>query len=150
MEFTPAAAAGTAVGAAPAAVAAVPAARAVPGTIQSPKGETHAATLILECLGKTGRKFDVTEALRMIAEGSDPLRELKSVQATVQLVFVGATRPTHLLVLAAHRDRGKKVRRRDGRRWLGYPGPHRALSFFELATDRVMGRGAQRTRPPGC
>ncbi|WP_435843131.1 transposase [Streptomyces diastaticus] len=24
------------------------------------------------------------------------------------------------------------------------------LSFFELATDRVMGRGAQRTRPPGC
>ncbi|MDH6193205.1 hypothetical protein M2168_006323 [Streptomyces sp. CZ24] len=25
-----------------------------------------------------------------------------------------------------------------------------AMSFFELATDRVMGRGAQRTRPPGC
>ncbi|MEU5233047.1 hypothetical protein ACH4MN_16220 [Streptomyces anulatus] len=24
------------------------------------------------------------------------------------LVFVGATRPTHLLVLAAHRDRSKK------------------------------------------
>lgn len=108
MEFTPAAAAGAALGPAPAADAAVPAARAVPGTIQSAKGETHAATLILECLGKTGRKFDVTEALRMIAEGSDPLRELKSVQAAVQLVFVGATRPTHLLVLAAHRDRRKK------------------------------------------
>ncbi|MFK4066583.1 UvrD-helicase domain-containing protein [Streptomyces sp. NPDC029674] len=108
MEFTTAVAAGTVLGPAPAAVAAVPAARAVPGTIQSAKGETHAATLILECLGKTGRKFDVTEALRMIAEGSDPLRELKSVQAAVQLVFVGATRPTHLLVLAAHRDRSKK------------------------------------------
>ncbi|MEK8146397.1 hypothetical protein NKH18_49360 [Streptomyces sp. M10(2022)] len=26
----------------------------------------------------------------------------------MQLVFVGATRPTHLLVLAAHRDRGKR------------------------------------------
>ncbi|MFE6699032.1 hypothetical protein [Streptomyces sp. NPDC057718] len=50
----------------------------------------------------------MTEALRMIAERSDPLRELKSVQAAVQLVFVGATRPTHLLVLAAHRDRSKK------------------------------------------
>lgn len=25
-----------------------------------------------------------------------------------------------------------------------------SVSFFELATDRVMGRGAQRTRPPGC
>ncbi|MFE9456452.1 UvrD-helicase domain-containing protein [Streptomyces californicus] len=108
MEFTPAAAAGAALGPAPAAVAAVPAARAVPGTIQSAKGETHAATLILECLEKTGRKFDVTEALRMIAERSDPLRELKSVQAAVQLVFVAATRPTHLLVLAAHRDRSKK------------------------------------------
>ncbi|MFD5256816.1 UvrD-helicase domain-containing protein [Streptomyces bobili] len=108
MEFTTAAAAGAALGSAPAAIAAVPAARAVPGTIQSAKGETHAATLILECLEKTGRKFDVTEALRMIAEKSDPLRELKSVQAAVQLVFVGATRPTHLLVLAAHRDRSKK------------------------------------------
>ncbi|MER5948973.1 UvrD-helicase domain-containing protein [Streptomyces sp. NPDC001904] len=108
MEFTTATAAGAALGPAPAAVAAVPAARAVPGTIQSAKGETHAATLILECLGKTGRKFDVTEALRMIAEGSDPLRELKSIQAAVQLVFVGATRPTHLLVFAAHRDRSKK------------------------------------------
>ncbi|GFN09820.1 hypothetical protein Smic_83760 [Streptomyces microflavus] len=82
--------------------------RAVPGTIQSAKGETHAATLILECLEKTGKKFDVTESLRMIAEESDPQRELKSVQAAVQLVFVGATRPTHLLVLAAHRDRGKR------------------------------------------
>lgn len=108
MEFTTAAAADAALGSAPAAIAAVPAARAVPGTIQSAKGETHAATLILECLEKTGRKFDVTEALRMIAERSDPLLELKSVQAAVQLVFVGATRPTHLLVLAAHRDRSKK------------------------------------------
>ncbi|MEU5833003.1 UvrD-helicase domain-containing protein [Streptomyces diacarni] len=108
MEFTTAATEGAAPGPAPAAVAAVPAARAVPGTIQSAKGETHAATLILECLEKTGKKFDVTEALRLIADGSDPLRELKSVQAAVQLVFVGATRPTHLLVLAAHRDRSKK------------------------------------------
>ncbi|MFC8208371.1 UvrD-helicase domain-containing protein [[Kitasatospora] papulosa] len=87
--------------------AAVPVVRAVPGTIQSAKGETHAATLILECLEKNGRKFDVTEAIRMVLEKSDPQRELKSVQAAVQLVFVGATRPTHLLVLAAHRDRGK-------------------------------------------
>ncbi|MFG2592352.1 UvrD-helicase domain-containing protein [Streptomyces sp. NPDC048438] len=108
LEFTTAATEGAAIGPAPAAVAAVPAARAVPGTIQSAKGETHAATLILECLEKTGKKFDVTEALRIIAEGTDPLRELKSVQAAVQLVFVAATRPTHLLVLAAHRDRSKK------------------------------------------
>ncbi len=108
LEFTPAAEAAAAAGGVPRSSATVPAVRAVPGTIQSAKGETHAATLILECLEKTGKKFDVTEALRMVAEGSDPQRELKSVQAAVQLVFVGATRPTHLLVLAAHRDRGQR------------------------------------------
>ncbi|MFJ2099360.1 UvrD-helicase domain-containing protein [Streptomyces anulatus] len=108
LDFTPTAEPAVAVGGAPRSSAAVSAVRAVPGTIQSAKGETHAATLILECLEKTGKKFDVTESLRMIAEESDPQRELKSVQAAVQLVFVGATRPTHLLVLAAHRDRGKR------------------------------------------
>ncbi|MCX5075467.1 UvrD-helicase domain-containing protein [Streptomyces sp. NBC_00513] len=108
LEFTPAAEAAAAAGGVPRSSAAVPAVRSVPGTIQSAKGETHAATLILECLEKNGKKFDVTEALRIVAEGSDPQRELKSVQAAVQLVFVGATRPTHLLVLAAHRDRGKR------------------------------------------
>ncbi|GAA4658560.1 hypothetical protein GCM10023347_07270 [Streptomyces chumphonensis] len=107
LEFTPVVEAVTAAGGAPTRPAAVPAVRAVPGTIQSAKGETHAATLILECLEKNGRKFDVTEALRMVAEGGDPQRELKSVQAAVQIIFVGASRPTHLLVLAAHRDRGK-------------------------------------------
>ena len=108
LEFTPSAETASAMGGVPRSSAPVPAVRAVPGTIQSAKGETHAATLILECLEKNGKKFDVTEALRMVAEGSDPKRELKSVQAAVQLVFVGATRPTHLLVLAAHRDRGKQ------------------------------------------
>ncbi|MEU2395025.1 helicase associated domain-containing protein [Streptomyces sp. NPDC007369] len=28
--------------------------------------------------------------------------------------------------------------------------PRNAMSFFELATDRVMGREVQRARPPGC
>ncbi|MFG3135825.1 UvrD-helicase domain-containing protein [Streptomyces sp. NPDC048211] len=108
LEFTPAAGPAAAAGGVTRPSAAIPAVRAVPGTIQSAKGETHAATLILECLEKNGKKFDVTEALRMIAEERDPQRELKSVQAAVQLVFVGATRPTHLLVLAAHRARGKR------------------------------------------
>ncbi|MFI8440244.1 UvrD-helicase domain-containing protein [Streptomyces rochei] len=108
LEFTPAAEIAATVGGVPRSSAAVPAVRSVPGTIQSAKGETHAATLILECLEKTGKKFDVTEALRMVAEGSDPQQELKSVQAAVQLIFVGATRPTHLLVLAAHRNRSKR------------------------------------------
>ncbi|MFI0942716.1 UvrD-helicase domain-containing protein [Streptomyces sp. NPDC021020] len=108
LEFTPAAELAATTGGVPQISAAAPVARAVPGTIQSAKGETHAATLILECLEKGGRKFDVSEALRMVALGSDPRSELKSVQAAAQLVFVGASRPTHLLVLAAHRDRGKQ------------------------------------------
>lgn len=30
------------------------------------------------------------------------------------------------------------------------PGPHRSLSFFDVATVRVTVREAQRARPPGC
>ncbi|MCA1271050.1 UvrD-helicase domain-containing protein [Streptomyces sp. 7G] len=82
--------------------------RAIPGSIASAKGETHTATLVLECLEKGGKKFDVTEALRVLAEARNPQRELKTVQAALQLIFVAATRPTHLLVLAAHRDRSKQ------------------------------------------
>ncbi|MFJ7898886.1 hypothetical protein [Streptomyces anthocyanicus] len=29
-------------------------------------------------------------------------------------------------------------------------GVQRPLSFFDVATDRVTGREAQRARPPGC
>ncbi|MFH8476769.1 UvrD-helicase domain-containing protein [Streptomyces sp. NPDC018000] len=36
---------------------------AIAGTIQSAKGETHAATLLLDCLGRTGRKYDVGQAI---------------------------------------------------------------------------------------
>jgi hypothetical protein len=108
LEFTPAAEAPAAAGGVPRNSITVPTVQAIAGTIQSAKGETHAATLILECLEKNGRKFDVSEVLRMVAEKSDPQRELKSVQAAAQLIFVGATRPTHLLVFAAHRDRGKR------------------------------------------
>ncbi|MCK9876970.1 UvrD-helicase domain-containing protein [Frankia sp. Ag45/Mut15] len=108
LDFTPATEAIIEAGGVSKSSVAAPAVRAVPGTIQSAKGETHAATLILDCLEKTGKKFDVTQALRVLAERSDPQQEPESVQAAVQLVFVGATRPTHLLVFAAHRSRSKR------------------------------------------
>ncbi|MCX4480254.1 hypothetical protein OOK44_27995 [Streptomyces cellulosae] len=54
LEFTPAAEIAAAVGGVPRNSAAVPAVRSVRGTIQSARGETHAAALILECLQKTG------------------------------------------------------------------------------------------------
>ncbi|MFJ9151762.1 DEAD/DEAH box helicase family protein [Streptomyces sp. NPDC102270] len=55
--------------------------------------------------------------------------------------------------LASH-DEQLAQQLESARRTLAEPdpqnGPADTLSFFELATDRVMGREAQRARPPGC
>ncbi|MFD7319522.1 hypothetical protein ACFV9D_00290 [Streptomyces sp. NPDC059875] len=74
----------------------------VAGAIQSAKGETHAATLILECLDRRGHKHDMHETLKLLA-GGDIQRAQVTVQRAAQLIFVGATRPTHLLVPAIQR-----------------------------------------------
>ncbi|MFK0120400.1 UvrD-helicase domain-containing protein [Streptomyces sp. NPDC090994] len=74
----------------------------VAGSIQSAKGETHAATLILECLDRRGNKHDVHETLKLLANGGIQRAQV-TVQRAAQLIFVGATRPTHLLMLATHR-----------------------------------------------
>ncbi|WP_030824430.1 hypothetical protein [Streptomyces hygroscopicus] len=76
-----------------------------PRRIQSAKGETHAATLILECLERSGKKYDVHEVLGLLSRQQDASKALVTVQRAAQLVFVGATRPTHLLAFAAHRTR---------------------------------------------
>ncbi|MFD5768264.1 UvrD-helicase domain-containing protein [Streptomyces sp. NPDC127049] len=75
----------------------------VAGSIQSAKGETHAATLLLECLDRRGIKHDIQETLKLLA-GGDIQRAQVTVQRAAQLIFVGATRPTHLLVLATRRE----------------------------------------------
>ncbi|GAA2768849.1 hypothetical protein GCM10010103_78930 [Streptomyces paradoxus] len=77
----------------------------VAGTIQSAKGETHAATLVLECLDRTGKKHDVAEVLGLLAGASDIARASPTIRRAAQLIFVGATRPTRLLALAALRER---------------------------------------------
>ncbi|MFD7815620.1 UvrD-helicase domain-containing protein [Streptomyces sp. NPDC059785] len=77
----------------------------VAGSIQSAKGETHAATLILECLERSGRKYDVHEVLGLLSGQRDASKALVTIKRAAQLVFVGATRPTHLLAFAAHRTR---------------------------------------------
>ncbi|MER6314759.1 UvrD-helicase domain-containing protein [Streptomyces sp. NPDC001581] len=78
---------------------------AVVGTIQSAKGETHAATLILDCLGRTGKKYDVGQAIAFLAGDGDLLRASATVKQAMQLIFVGATRPSHLLAFATQRER---------------------------------------------
>lgn len=79
----------------------------VVGTIQSAKGETHAATLVLECLDRTGKKHDVTEVLALLTGAGDIARASPTIRRAAQLIFVGATRPTHLLALAALRERAE-------------------------------------------
>ncbi|MBK3562706.1 UvrD-helicase domain-containing protein [Streptomyces sp. MBT62] len=80
----------------------------VAGSIQSAKGETHAATLILECLERSGKKYDVHEVLELLSRDQDASKALLTVQRAAQLVFVGATRATHLLAFAAHRTRAER------------------------------------------
>ncbi|WP_406723437.1 hypothetical protein WJ438_00335 [Streptomyces sp. GD-15H] len=74
-------------------------------SIQRAKGETHAATLILECLDSRGRKYDVHETLALVATSKDVAEATPTLRKAAQLLFVGITRPTHLLALAAHRAR---------------------------------------------
>ncbi|MGA5900238.1 UvrD-helicase domain-containing protein [Streptomyces venetus] len=74
-------------------------------SIQRAKGETHAATLILECLDSRGRKYDVHETLALMAQSKDVAEAPITLRKAAQLLFVGATRPTHLLAFAAHRTR---------------------------------------------
>ncbi|MFF1966600.1 UvrD-helicase domain-containing protein [Streptomyces sp. NPDC058232] len=74
-------------------------------SIQRAKGETHAATLILECLDSRGRKYDVYETLALVAQSKDVADASPTLRKAAQLLFVGITRPTHLLALAVHRAR---------------------------------------------
>ncbi|NEC05449.1 hypothetical protein [Streptomyces sp. SID7909] len=86
---------------------AAPSARPGPsmaGTIQRAKGETHAATLILDCLGRTGQKYDVEQALAFLAGQGELGRASETVKQAMQLVFVAATRPTHLLAFATLKE----------------------------------------------
>ncbi|MCX4776260.1 UvrD-helicase domain-containing protein [Streptomyces sp. NBC_01264] len=106
----------------PAARPAAPSARpgtSMAGTIQRAKGETHAATLILDCLGRTGQKYDVGQALAFLAGQGELARASETVKQAMQLVFVAATRPTHLLAFATLKEHATPhVAALEGRGWL--------------------------------
>lgn len=77
------------------------------GTIAGMKGETHAASLVLESYGGTSRKFDVALGLEYIAGvASKKLAKLpKTQQAQMRNLYVAMSRPTKLLCLAANESR---------------------------------------------
>jgi len=77
------------------------------GTVASMKGETHAASLILESYGGVSRKFDVALGLQYIA-GTAPknISKLpKTQQVQMRNLYVAMSRPTKLLCLAANESR---------------------------------------------
>ncbi len=80
---------------------------AVVETIQGAKGETHPATLIVECLDRSGNRHDVYEVLSTILDGGSFPATDKTRQRIAELIFVGASRPTHLLAFAIHRTRAE-------------------------------------------
>lgn len=76
------------------------------GSLASMKGETHLATLVLESHGHPSRRFDIAEALPIIAglSGRDP--KLKESQLSqYRNLYVGMSRPTSFLCLAANAGR---------------------------------------------
>lgn len=64
-------------------------------TVHKAKGETHTATLILETYN---RGYDLYQLLPLLKG-----RKKKAFPAKKKVIYVGMTRPTHLLCLAIHR-----------------------------------------------
>ncbi|CAJ7026753.1 ATP-dependent DNA helicase, Rep [Burkholderia pseudomallei] len=76
------------------------------GSLASMKGETHLATLVLESYGWPGKRFDLKEALPVIGGLSARDPKLKeSHLSQYRNLYVGMSRPTSFLCLAANAER---------------------------------------------
>lgn len=73
------------------------------GTIHAAKGETHAATLVLECYH---RIHDLAEVMPMLVSKHDRRRvaRTQSILPAARRTFVAMTRPRNLLAFAVHKD----------------------------------------------
>lgn len=76
------------------------------GSVASMKGETHLATLVLESLGYPSGRFDLEEALPVLArlKARDPKMK-ESVLSQFRTLYVGMSRPTSFLCLAVNQAR---------------------------------------------
>jgi DNA helicase II / ATP-dependent DNA helicase PcrA len=76
------------------------------GSVASMKGETHLATLVLESFGWPSRRFDLKLAMPVLAglEARDP-KMTDHQLALFRNLYVGMSRPTSFLCLAANVDR---------------------------------------------
>jgi superfamily I DNA/RNA helicase len=66
-------------------------------TIHSVKGETHTATLYLETFYY---EYDVKQIIATLRKNADRARDVQRLK----MAYVGMTRPTHLLCVAAHKN----------------------------------------------
>ena len=73
-------------------------------TIHRAKGETHTATLIMETYKKG---YDINQLLPLLKG-----KKKKGFLAKKKVLYVGMTRPTHLLCLAIHRSYAKSAKNR--------------------------------------
>lgn len=75
------------------------------GTIHSVKGETHTATLYLETDYYSKRESDrILDQINGIPySNEDPKKDIRRKE-TLKMAYVGMSRPTHLLCLAAHKE----------------------------------------------
>ncbi|OWQ48404.1 hypothetical protein CDL60_07475 [Roseateles noduli] len=76
------------------------------GTVASMKGETHLATLVLESLGHPSRRFDLEEALPVLAglNVRDPKMK-ETILSQFRNLYVAMSRPTSFLCLAVNQAR---------------------------------------------
>ncbi len=78
------------------------------GTIASVKGETHAATLVLEAYGGKGKCFDLGMALPNISRSTPIGSKASGSQRNLyRNLYVAMSRPRHLLCLAMNQDRAQ-------------------------------------------
>lgn len=77
------------------------------GTVHSVKGQTHTATLYIEsAYNSDGGKMYESERLAAQFRGERlPEKARKRVRESAKMVYVGFSRPTHLLVFAVHKIR---------------------------------------------
>lgn len=81
------------------------------GTVHSVKGETHTASLYLETYyqkdgkGKTAKSYESQRLLKQFRERKMEGNEGKRTKQSVKVMYVGFSRPSHLLCFAVHNNR---------------------------------------------
>ena len=81
------------------------------GTVHSVKGQTHTATLYIESsyqkdgVGANAKRYESQRLADQFKGKRLPSNAGKRVKESARMVYVGFSRPTHLLAFAVHKDR---------------------------------------------